>query len=293
MNEIELQDYWEKLFEMEEKVNVFCESNSESFIGNDEMSNLKVGVLGCGTVANIITDFAVKGKLNAELNFFYDQKMEKAETMASLVGGIVVYDINDMLDHVDLVIEAASQQAVREVVPQILENGRDVIIMSVGSLMDLTLRNRLKKIAMENNSKIYIPSGAIVGLDSIKAASMGKITKVDLITRKPPEALGITIDKEKVLYEGKASDAVRKFPRNINVAATLSIVCDRDVDVKVIADPSVDNNCHQIKVVGDFGELETITRNKSCITNPKTSVLAAYSVIKLLKNLNENLKIGT
>jgi aspartate dehydrogenase len=105
--------------------------------------------------------------------------------------------------------------------------------------------------------------------------------------------LGITIDKETILYEGKASDAVRKFPRNMNVAATLSIVCNRDVDVKVIADPTVDSNCHEIKVVGDFGELKTTTHNTSCITNPKTSVLAAYSVIKLLKNLNENLKVGS
>lgn len=105
--------------------------------------------------------------------------------------------------------------------------------------------------------------------------------------------MGITIDKETILYEGKASDAVRKFPRNMNVAATLSIVCNRDVDVKVIADPTVDSNCHEIKVVGDFGELKTTTHNTSCITNPKTSVLAAYSVIKLLKNLNENLKVGS
>ena len=299
MNEIELHDYIEKLLEIEEDENEFCESNLESesnlenFINNNETNNLKVGILGCGTIADIITDFTVKEKLNVDLNYFYDQKMEKAETLASLMNGIAVCDITDMINHVDLVVEAASQEAVIDVVPQILKKGKDVIIMSVGALMDLKLRNRLKSIALKNNSKIYIPSGAIVGLDGIKAASIGQITEVNLITRKPPESLGIKIKQEKILYEGKASEAVHKFPKNMNVAATLSIVCDKDVNVKIIADPKVDNNCHQISVIGDFGELKTTTQNRSCITNPKTSVLAAYSVIKLLRNLNENLRVGT
>ncbi len=80
---------------------------------------------------------------------------------------------------------------------------------------------------------------------------------------------------------------------NINVAATLSIACGREVEVKIIADPTVDRNSHEVHVVGDFGEFTTTTQNVSCANNPKTSVLAAYSVIKLLKNLNENLKVGT
>lgn len=83
-----------------------------------------------------------------------------------------------------------------------------------------------------------------------------------------------------------------KFPKNINVAATLSIACDKEVDVKIIADPAIDQN-HEIHVAGDFGELITITRNTKCTTNPKTSLLAAYSTIKLLKSLNENLNVGT
>ena len=96
-----------------------------------------------------------------------------------------------------------------------------------------------------------------------------------------------------MLYEGKARDAVEKFPMNINVAATLSIACGKEVKVKIIADPGVDRNSHEVHMIGDFGELKTTTHNMRCSINPKTSVLAAYSVIKLLKSLNENLKIGT
>lgn len=157
MNEIELKDYLDEVIEIEENKSVNLESNSENFNINDKINNLKIGVLGCGTIANIITDFAAKGKLNVDLDYFYDQEMEKAENIACLVDGMVVPNINDMLDHVDLVIEAASQNAVFKIVPKILKKGKDVIIISVSALMDIKLRSRLKRIAMENNSRIYIP----------------------------------------------------------------------------------------------------------------------------------------
>ncbi|NYB26899.1 MAG: aspartate dehydrogenase [Methanobacteriaceae archaeon] len=254
---------------------------------------MKVGILGCGAIANVITDHALKGKLGVDLACFYDRDTKRAESIASKVGGTVALNLKDMLNLVDLVVEAASPQAVIETVPQILKNGKNVIIMSVGALLDLEFKNKLERIAIKNKSRIYTPSGAIVGLDGIKAASVGEITELNLVTRKPPESLGISINEEMVLYEGKASDAVRKFPQNMNVAAALSIACDKEADVKIIADPSVDHNIHDVHVVGDFGEFKTTTRNMSCTTNPKTSVLAAYSAIKLLKSLNDNLKIGT
>jgi aspartate dehydrogenase len=254
---------------------------------------MNVGILGCGAIANIITNFAVEGKLGVDLKFFYDRDMERAENLASQVDGTVVLDIKNMLDKVDLVIEAASPQAVSETVPQVLEHGIDIIIMSIGALMDPKLREELKDIALRNHAKIYAPSGAIVGIDGIKAASIGKIESATLITRKPPRSLGVSADEETILYEGKAGDAVLKFPMNINVAAALSLACGREIDVKIIADPTVDRNMHEVHVVGDFGEITTITQNIRCSINPKTSVMAAYSAIKLLKSLNETLRIGT
>lgn len=252
-----------------------------------------MGILGCGAIANIITNFYAEGQLGVDLEFFYDRDMERAENLASQVDGTVVLNIDDLLENVDIIIETASSQAVREIVPQILEAGKDVIIMSVGALIDTSLRDNLKTIAKENNACIHVPSGAIVGLDGVKAGSIGKIHKVSLTTRKPPKSLGISADSETVLYEGKARDAVKKFPMNINVAATLSIACGKEVEVKIIADPGVDRNSHEVHMIGDFGELKTTTHNMRCSINPKTSVLAAYSVIKLLRSLNENLQIGT
>ncbi|RJS48201.1 MAG: aspartate dehydrogenase [Methanobacterium sp.] len=252
-----------------------------------------VGIVGCGAIANIITNFALEGKLGVELRYFFDRDLERAENLASQINGKVVLNLEDMLEQVDVVIESASPLAVREIVPLILEKGKNVIIMSIGALMDQNLKEELIKKANENNAKIYAPSGAIVGLDGIKAASIGHINKATLITRKPPRSLGIETDEKKILYEGKASEAVQKFPVNINVAAALSIACGIDVDVKIIVDPDVDRNEHEVNVQGDFGEFKTTTKNIRCSINPKTSVLAAYSAIKLLKGLNENFIVGT
>ncbi len=254
---------------------------------------MKVGIIGCGAIAHIITNFAVDGKLGVDLEFFFDRDIERAENLALQVDGTVVIEVKDMLDKVDLVIEAASPQAVKDVVPEVLQKGKDVLIMSIGALMDFELKNKLENIAAENGAKIYAPSGAIVGLDGIKAASIGKIKEASLITRKPPRSLGISADGETILYEGKASKAVKEFPTNINVAAALSIACGKDVDVKIIADPNVNRNVHEVHVIGDSGEFKTITKNVRCSINPKTSVLAAYSAIKLLNSLNENLIVGT
>ena len=254
---------------------------------------MKVGIIGCGSIANIITNFAVEGKLGVDLKYFYDRDIERAENLALLVDGTVVLEIEDMLDKVDLVIEAASPQAVAEIIPKVLENGKNVLIMSTGALMDVKLKSELENIAISNGVKIYAPSGAIVGIDGIKAASIGKIKEASLITRKPPKSLGIKTDGETILYEGKASDAVKEFPTNINVAAVLSLACGKDVNVKIIADPNVNQNMHEVHVIGDLGEFKTITKNVRCAMNPKTSVLAAYSAIKLLNSLNENIIIGT
>jgi aspartate dehydrogenase len=253
-----------------------------------------VGFVGCGAIARTITDyFACEEDLGVCLKFFYDRDMKMAEGLALKVGGTVSPNLKDMLDRVDLVVEAASPQAVGEVAPVVLGAGVDMIIMSVGALLDADLRENLESIAKKNGARIYAPSGAVVGVDGVKAASIGKIKSATLVTRKPPRSLGISTDREKVLFEGKARDAVKKFPKNINVAATLSLACEKEINVKIIADPQIERNTHEVHVIGEFGELKTTTKNVQCTTNPKTSTLAAHAAIKLLKNLNQTIHIGT
>ena len=101
------------------------------------------------------------------------------------------------------------------------------------------------------------------------------------------------MEKEEILFEGKASEAVKEFPVNINVAATLSIACHMDIDVKIIVDPKVDRNQHEVYVRGEFGEFKTCSMNLPSKANPKTSQMAAYSAIRLLESFGDNFHIGT
>lgn len=253
---------------------------------------MKVGIIGCGAIANIITTSIVPEENDIDIVCFFDKDIERAENLASLAGGIAVLDIEDMLDKVDLVLECASPDSVKEYAPIVLNKGLDIIIMSIGAFMDMDFYKEVLKIAKENNVKIHLPSGAVVGLDGIKAVAKFGLKEVSLVTRKSPKSLGMEIDSEKVLFEGKASQAVKKFPLNINVAATISMACNKDIDVKIIVDPKVDRNVHEIIAKGDFGEFKTTTMNLPCEANPKTSMLAALSAIRLLKSFNETISVG-
>lgn len=253
---------------------------------------MKVGIIGCGAIANIIASRIVPEDNDIQIKYFFDKDIERAENLASFAGGVAVLNLEDMLDDVDLVLECASPDSVKLLAPMILEKGIDMIIMSVGAFMDKDFYTKASELAKENNAHIHLPSGAIVGLDGIKAVADFGLKEITLITRKSPKSLGKDIDAEEVLFEGKASEAVKEFPLNINVAATISLACNRDIDVKIIVDPKVDRNVHEITAKGDFGEFKTTTMNHPCAANPKTSMLAAISAIKLLKSFNETISVG-
>lgn len=253
---------------------------------------MKVGIIGCGAIANIITTSIVPEENDIEIAYFFDKDIERAENLASLAGGVAVLDFEDMLKDVDLVLECASPDSVKYFAPIVLEKGIDMIIMSIGAFMDTDFYTDVLKIAKDNGTKIHLPSGAVVGLDGIKAVAKFGLKEVNLVTRKSPKSLGKDIDTEEVLFEGKASEAVKAFPLNINVAATISMACNKDIDVKIIVDPNVDRNVHEITARGDFGEFKTITMNYPCAANPKTSMLAALSAIRLLKSFNETISVG-
>ena len=253
---------------------------------------MKVGIIGCGAIANIITGSIAPENNGIEIAYFFDKDVERAENLASLAGGIAALDFDDMLNNVDLVLECASPASVKEYAPIVLKRGIDMITMSIGAFMDLDFYGEVLKIAKENNAKIHWPSGAVVGLDGIKAVAKFGLKEIKLVTRKSPRSLGKDIDTEEILFEGKSSEAVKQFPLNINVAATISMACNKDIDVKIIVDPKVDRNVHEITARGDFGEFKTTTMNFPCAANPKTSMLAALSAIRLLKSFNETISVG-
>ncbi len=241
----------------------------------------------------------------------YDIIHERAEKLSSKLKckPLVAGNIDEVLkrDDVQIVIEAASQEAVRQYALKILSNNKDLMVMSTGALLDDVLFAKIIETAKKSGRKIYVPSGAIVGLDNIKSAAIGRIEEVTLTTRKPPMSLkgAPYVEKSKidlsmlkeplVLYEGVAREAVKLFPQNVNVAASLSLagIGPDKTKVKIIVDPSIKNIIHEIYVKGEFGEIHTKTINKPCPSNPKTSYIAALSAIATLRKISGNMIIGT
>jgi aspartate dehydrogenase len=266
---------------------------------------LGVGLIGCGAIGTALAKAIDKGEAGSiRLLSVYDVDLNAAKR---LVGKLrrkpkVVGSAEEICSdpRIDLVIEAASQQAVREFGEAILRAGKDLVVLSVGALADDALKRRLERAAAAHGRKIYIPSGAVVGIDGVRAASIDRIV---LITRKPPRALArnprvgreITrLKRSRIVFEGPAREAVRLFPASVNVAATLSLAglgFDRTW-VRIVADPKLKRNVHEIRVEGRAGRIVTVAENLPMRGTPGTSRLAALSIIRLLRNLSEPVYIG-
>ncbi len=247
---------------------------------------MKIGIIGCGYIGSMIAENFKKDVLAC-----YDRNTERMNKLSHILNRDIKCSFEEILKmDLDLVVESASIDAVRNLVPDLLKSGKDVMIMSVGALADHELFSTLKKIASENECRIYIPHGAVGGLDAVRSASLQGIEKIVLTTRKNPEALGMSVLKEKTVFEGYASEAIKKFPKNINVSVALSLASEKEVYVKIIADPSIETNIHEIYVKGAFGKMNLIFENLPS-ENKRTSILAALSAINLIRTLKSEIVI--
>ncbi len=270
-----------------------------------------IGLIGCGTIGLEIARALDAKMVNGRLEAVYDVYKANAYNLVNEMLNYkprIAESIDDLLrSDADLIIEAASQQAVKDYAKSVIEHGKDIMIMSIGALLDDELYRKLIMLAKENNRRIYLPTGAIAGIDAIKSVKH-MLKEVMLITTKHPRALqgapffdykGIdvmSIKNKEVVYEGNAREAVRLFPANVNVAAMLSIAgigADR-TRVRIIADPSTDRNMHEIVASGEFGELHITVSNVPSPNNPKTSYLAVLSAIECLRAAcDDSIRVGT
>jgi len=210
-----------------------------------------------------------------------------------LRGRVPVLPLAMLIRRSDLVLEAASAAAAPTIVIRALTARRTVLAMSVGGLLPIT--GRLRALC-RRGGRLLTPSGAIGGLDAIKAAKLGRLQRVVLTTRKPPAALGLgRLTAPRTLFRGPASRAVAAFPQNINVAATLALagIGPARTKVRIIADPAVTRNIHEIEAIGTFGRLTVRTENRPSRDNPKTSALAILSAQATLQQLASGWRIGT
>ena len=270
--------------------------------GSNEM---KIGIVGVGSIGQTVAKALDEHRVNAQLVAISDQETQKARAFAAtLASRPPIVSLDELLDRADLVVEAASQAALLTIVPKTLERGRDLLVLSVGGLLG---HEEWFRSAAERNCRIYVPSGAIAGLDGIKAASIGRIDSAVLTSRKPAAALkgtkyvteqSIAVDElreETIIFEGTAEEAARAFPTTSNVAASLRLAVDPSIPirVRVMAVPGGTQNVHEIRVQGEFGCLAVDIHNVPSRANPRTSQLAAYSAIATLANLTRALRVGT
>ena len=241
----------------------------------------RVGIIGCGAIGSLIAQAIERQIVECDELILYDRDIEKARQLQDSLTTVtaVVANVGEMLElRPTVIVEAASQEAASEYVGPIVAADIDVIVMSVGSL----LASKLK------SNRIHTASGAIGGLDAISSASLAGIDEVVLTTRKSPKTLGMDNKQEKLVYEGSAYEAVRRFPREMNVAATLALnVQPEKLLVRVISDPGASMNTHEIAVKWEHGEMFLRFANDPHPQNPKTSALAAWSAIRLLKDILE------
>lgn len=270
---------------------------------------MRVLIIGCGSIGNVLAKAAQEMR-EIDRIYFTDKSEQRAVTRVKEYpkGKLAHYDdtaIIKAISEVDLVIEAASQEAARKFAPMCLERGRDVMVMSVGAFFDDVFRERCFRMAREKGARLFIPSGAVCGTDGLRSAQ-GRIDEVRLVTTKGPSSFqdvaylkekGVDVNKltePKVLFEGPAREAVHLFPRNVNVAATVSLMglgFDR-TRVTLICDPRAEMNSHQLIAKGAFGELKAEIQNVPSPENPATSYLAALSAVSALKSIATNVWVG-
>ncbi|MCX5680544.1 MAG: aspartate dehydrogenase [Candidatus Omnitrophica bacterium] len=267
---------------------------------------LKVGIIGCGTIGRAIAVACQKDLVDSiDIVALFDIDKDKALTLAkTLKRKVPLLTSPELIKKSGLIVEAASASISAEILKSCIAAKRDCLIMSVGGLVG---KEKLLDRAAAAGVRVYIPSGAVSGIDGLKSAMAGGITSVTLTTRKPPKGLVgapylkenhidvSKIDGETVIFEGSAKEAVKGFPQNVNVSAVLSLagIGARRTRVRIVTSPGYTVNVHEIEVIGASGRIMTRTENVPSSTNPKTSALAIFSAIATLRSAASSVRIGT
>jgi aspartate dehydrogenase len=283
-----------------------CVTSESFYISLPSVFAVNICVIGCGAIGTTIAR-AVEPMPEINIVYLTDRSKECATRLQEKMTKVrYVPDIVPILNDIKLVVEAASQDAARYYVPLALSAGVDVLIMSVGVFQDEEFQKDAFRLAKRKSAKIYMPSGAIGGIDALGAASLEQIDEVTLTTTKPPSAFGPNpyleskgivaseLRERTELFYGTAREAVKHFPQNINVAATISLagIGFEKTRIRIMCDPQVQTNEHHLKAKGKFGELDVVTRNVPSPRNPKTSYLAALSAISAIKKITGTTWVG-
>jgi len=254
---------------------------------------MKIALLGNGAIARLVTQFCAargeKYKVIAALGLDSD--------VASVGAHPIVRGLPELLAFKpDLVVECAGHGAVKAYGAAILKAGIDLIVVSTGSLADQSLWDEISQAAESSTAQLKLPAGALPGVDSLAAGKLAGIDRVELKSSKPPKAWSGTpaenshdlskITVPTVIFSGTAREAALTFPKNANVAATAALagIGFEKTRVTLIADPGVTQNVHRLEADGAFGSLRLEIQANPSPDNPKTSHMAALSIMRLLEH---------
>ena len=271
---------------------------------------MRVGIIGGGTIARLVLEHAGRGALHdaSVVAILGRSTASRGKALAEAYGAAFVTTLEALIaQHPEVVVEAASHDAVRAHAATILERGIALIVLSGGAFCDDALREALESAARRSGALLYVPSGGIGGLDALKAACLAGVETVTIAVTKPPaawkgipyvEKLEVDLDALRepfVLFEGSAREGVPHFPANVNIAAVLALsgIGFERTRLKVVADPALKYNTHFIEVRGASGHLSVKLENVPAPDNPKTAWLACYSALAALAAAKSPVRYGT
>jgi len=271
---------------------------------------MRVALLGAGTIARLVLQNSRRAALpGIEIVALAGRSSASGGAALGREFGLPFVVGRDALlaARPDVVLEAASHEAVHEHLVPMLEAGVGVVVLSAGALAEDALRAAAEQAARRSGARLYVPSGGIGGLDALRAACEGGVDEVSIQVAKPPAAWkgiayvvsrGFALEALKgplTLFEGPAREGVPHFPQNVNIAAVLALAgigMDR-TRLKVVADPALTLNTHTIRVAGRTGRFTVVLENVPSPDNPKTSWLACYSALATLRALGAQVRYGS
>lgn len=264
------------------------------------MPNLTLGLVGLGNIATFLAKGIVEHALPYNLTFVNDVSEQRVDEFRRAFPDLnhQFADLDTLAARSKVIVEAAQMSVVPLIAQKALlaaqqvEATKYLFVMSVGGLLQLT--PEFSQDLAGSYLKILAPSGAIGGLDALSAMKLAGLESIRLITRKPPQALGRDDNKPVILYEGLPAPAFEQYPKNVNVAITLAMATAGLDKLKftLISDPGVTQNIHTIEAEGPAGKACFELANTPSPHNPKTSYLAALSIISALKRFSQNLLVG-
>ncbi|MEC9369349.1 MAG: aspartate dehydrogenase [Pseudomonadota bacterium] len=267
----------------------------------------KIAVAGLGAIgADVVRCIAAGDIPAARLAAVSARDLATVPQRIAALGAanVPALPIEELAAHADVVVECLPAARFALLAESVLGAGKILVALSAGALLD---RMDLIDLARGSGGRIIVPTGALLGLDAVRAAAQGEIHSVTMISRKPPGGFagaplviekGIDLDaltEPLMLFAGPAAEAVRHFPANVNVAAALSLagMGPERTRIQVWADPGITRNTHSIRVESDSAALDMTIANIPTAANPRTGRIVAGSVIAALRRLSDPLVVGS